>query len=580
MRPVQLLIGLCAVIPPLAVQAQADAGSLLNQQQRQERRIPDRLPEAQGDAARPTLKSEAGKKVLVKRIRFSGAVQLATPAELQAVVADAIGKELDFAALEQLAARVSSFLKSKGYLLARAYLPRQDLTDGELEIALLEGRLDGSSGAGKAFTISAEGQTHLRIQPERLAAIAASYLAPGATVREGDLERATLLMNDLPGISARASLEPGLDADSTRVAITAQEGPLFGASASADDYGNRDTGPDQLSLAAQFNDPFRIGDQANLSLTHTSGLDLARLSYGVPLGSQGLKLTAALSDMSYKIIRGTGQEAGLKGSSTSTSLTLAYPVIRSRITNLNTSLGYSSKALKDDSQAGNLRDKRLDNWSLGVSGDRLDNLAGGGVTSGNLSWTGGTLDLSRNADDAASDAATYQAQGSFNKFSYGLSRLQKLPSNFTLSAALSGQVSSDNLDSSEKFILGGPYGVRAYSGSEGIGDAGWLVNLELRYDLPGSTTWGNLQFISFVDAGGIQLHTDTKGIPNATATAQNSYDLSGWGVGINLSKAASHSVRLGWAKRIGSNPGRSVSGLDADSQSNTSRVWLQANVWF
>ncbi|HEX5394613.1 MAG TPA: ShlB/FhaC/HecB family hemolysin secretion/activation protein, partial [Rhodocyclaceae bacterium] len=132
----------------------------------------------------------------------------------------------------------------------------------------------------------------------------------------------------------------------------------------------------------------------------------------------------------------------------------------------------------------------------------------------------------------------------------------------------------------EKFLLGGPNGVRAYPGAEGSGDNGWLFNLELRYDVLGGTDWGQLQFIGFYDLGHIELHKDTKGIAITGATGKNAYDLAGWGLGMNLSKTGSHALRLIWAQKLGSNPGRTAAGMDADGANDNSRVWLQATLWF
>ena len=565
---------------PAFAQPATDAGALQNQQQNQEKRFPDRLPETERQTVHPALKEADSIKVLIKGVRFSGALHLTTEEELQAVVADAVGRELDFSGIEQITSWVTDFLKGKGWFLARAYLPRQDITDGVLEIILLEGRLDSGRGNGRAFTIVFDDKVPPRINPKHLEAIAARYLPTGATAREKDIERALLLMKDLPGISARASLEAGSEADSTRIAIAAQEGSLFTGSVWLDNYGNRDTGEAQANVALRLNDPLGIGDQAGFSGTHTEGIDLVGMTYTLPLGSQGLKLNAAVSGIRYEIIRGLGRDAGLKGGANIAGLTLSYPFIRTRVINFYGSFGYTAKALKDDSLAGNLRDKRLGNWSTGLSGDLLDTYGGGGITSANLNWTSGRLDLSANAADAAIDSLTYRSRGAFNKFVYGLGRLQKLPGAFTLFARFSGQATQGNLDSAEKFILGGPYGVRAYSTSEAMGDSGWLANLELRYDLPGGTPLGNLQLAAFADTGHITLHDDPKDIPIATATDRNSYPLSGWGIGMNLTKTGSHAVRLGWAGKIGDNPGRSVGGLDADSRNDKSRVWLQASLWF
>lgn len=567
-------------IASLPASAQPDAGSLLRELERQQQRLPDRLPEIEIQTVRPALKPTAGVRVVVKSVRFAGAADLATEAELQAVVAYAIGKELDFAGLEQLARAVTEFLRGRGWFLAEAYLPKQDVTDGHIEIVIRPGRLDGKTGRGMPYRIMPGGKLATRIAAERLDAIAAAQLRPGGAAHEGDMERALLLMNDLPGLSAKARLEPGAEAGSTRVLVDVEEGPLLAGNAGIDNYGNRDTGSAQLNVAAQLNDPTGSGDQASVLLTHAQGLDLARLAYVVPLGADGLKLGAVATAMDYRILRGTGQAAGLKGASQTAGLSLAYPFVRSRSRNLHGSVGYQRKALKDDSAAGLLKDKRIGVWNAGAAGDALDGFGGGGLTSWNLAWSGGRVDLARVAADQAADAAGYATQGRYDKLGYGAARVQKLPESFTLFASFAGQSAGKNLDSSEKFMLGGPLGVRAYPGSEGSGDAGWLANLELRFDLPGATDLGQFQLVGYYDTGRVKLHDDARGIAIATATGQNAYALSGWGLGVNLTKTGSHALRLGWASKRGDNPGRSAAGLDADSRADKSRVWLQGTLWF
>lgn len=560
--------------------AQPDAGTLLNQEQRSQQRLPNRLPEAQSPSTSPALKDTGGVRVVVKSVRFTGALDLVGEPELQALVAPAVGKELDFAGLEGLARSVTSFLRSKGWMLAQAYLPKQDVTEGDIDIAVRAGKLDGSNGQGQPFVLVPGGKKPLRMDTARLKAIAAARLPAGAVVNEAELERAMLLMNDLPGISARARLEPGNEADSSRVTVDVEEGPLLTSSLGLDGYGNRDTGMVQLGLAAQLNDLSGMGDQASANATHSEGVDLVRLGYSLPVGSQGLKLGASWSGMRYQILSGTGLAAGLKGESDTTGLTLSYPLLRSRSNNVYATLGFTHKSLKDESLVGVLRDKRVNVWNAALSGDVLDARGGGGLTAWNAGLTTGQLDLSGLPADAAADAAGYDAQGSFDKLNYGISRLQKLPGAFTAFANVSGQAAGKNLDSSEKFLLGGPNGVRAYPGSEGSGDSGWLANFELRYDLPGSTMLGQVQVFGFYDTGHITLHHDPRKIAIATASGLNSYGLAGWGLGATLSKAGSHVVRLLWAEKTGQNPGSTTSGLDADGQADTSRIWLQATLWF
>jgi hemolysin activation/secretion protein len=147
-------------------------------------------------------------------------------------------------------------------------------------------------------------------------------------------------------------------------------------------------------------------------------------------------------------------------------------------------------------------------------------------------------------------------------------------------ANFTGQSAAKNLDSSEKFALGG-MGVRAYPQGEASGDAGALLNLEARYNIPGFE-FGNLQLVGFYDYGSIKLHKTTWagwqpiGLPNFP----NSYSLSGAGFGLNVYKENDFSVRSSVAWKVGSNPGRDALGRDSDSESKSLRFWLQLSKQF
>jgi len=106
--------------------------------------------------------------------------------------------------MASLADRVSTYLRGKGYPLVSAYLPAQDVTDGRIEIAIVEGRIQqGANG------IVLRPDSAVRMSQSRLRAIAEAAVDPGQPARQRDLERAVLLINDLPGVAARGALERG-----------------------------------------------------------------------------------------------------------------------------------------------------------------------------------------------------------------------------------------------------------------------------------------------------------------------------------------------------------------------------------
>lgn len=539
------------------------------------------MPSGPAKAAPIELQDGGGQKVLIKSVRFSGATDLVPEAQLQALVADAIGKELDFLGLQSLAERVTAHLKGKGWFLARAYLPRQDITEGNLEIALIAGRLSQKQPVKVAPT----GKITPRIDPARLQAIADYALPAGAPAQENAMNRAVLLMSDLPGLTARARLEPGDQDGETRILIGVEEDLPQSASLNLANHGSRDTGTAQLTGNFSFNSPLGRGDQISLSATASEGTTLARLAYSVPLGgalgADGWKLNLGYTDMRYRVMSASGRANGLEGQSQSTSIGLLYPWLRSRISNVYLNLSHARKELVDHSRTGTLRDKTVAVSALGLSGDTLDTLGGGGLSTASLSVTSGRLDLNwpddRNADAGASG---YGTAGHYRKLSYSATRLQKLSGSITLYASLNGQKAHKNLDSSEKLYLGGPSGVRAYPGSEGGGDSGAIANLEIRYDWPEVTALGNLQLQAFYDAGWTQLHHDPRNVPITTATQRNHYGITGAGIGISLTQPAGHVIRASYAAKLGSNPGRTAAGLDADSQAKSGRFWLQAMIRF
>ena len=536
--------------------------------------------EPQATTSTPARPAPAGTQatVLVQSVRITGAEGLATQAELNAVVQSAIGQQYDFAGLEQLAEQVSRYLAGKGWLLASAYLPQQDLTNGALEIAVQQSRIEGNAtGDGVQIKPGA----NLRLDPDRIRKTVGAAVFQGntQTPHSDTLERAVLLINDLPGIYASSYLARGSSANTTQIGMEANEGALLSGNAWVDNYGNRYTGAWRTSVMGSLNNPSRQGDQATLMLTAANGTQLGRVGYSLPLGYSGLRAQASASSMSYQI--GEDQaEQNSTGKSDTFGLGLSYPLVRKRESNLSVSLNYDNKALQDKTAGTVSRDKQVDNLSLGLSGDRYDRWQGGGLNNFMLNYTSGQLNLDRVPGDASNDKAGAQTQGSFQKLSYTLARLQRVTEQTSLFAAINGQAATQNLDSSEKFILGGPSGVRAYPGGEASGDRGWIGNIEIRRDLPQARTlgWGDVQVLGFYDVGHIGLQAKPwMAAPNATAS--NSYTLEGVGVGLNISKPGKYTVRLSWSQALGDNPGRNIANdANSDGLKDKQRLWFFASI--
>jgi hemolysin activation/secretion protein len=399
-------------------------------------------------------------------------------------------------------------------------------------------------------------------------------------VEKQDLEDALLRMNDLPGVSARAKLVPGATPQSSRLIIDVEQQPIVSAGVWGDNFGNASTGKAQSNALLTITDLTGYGDLTRLGGTFSEGQQFGQANVSMPLWATGFTANANYQYLTYRDRDDLGKELGLQGYAHYVGLGLDYSLIRSRDVNVRLSEALNWKALVDDSLVGQLQDKRSISETFTVSGDMRDGLFGGGLASWSLGWTFGNLDLSRVESALAVDQLGLQTQGDFHRVNASFARLQKLPGDFSLFARLYGQWASKNLDSSEDFALGGPYGVRGYPVGEGRGDMGLLETIELRYDAPVRAAWGQVQLATFLDGGQVWINRFQDGVPTLNECGCNDYGLASAGLSARWTRE-NVSLSATWAQTLGDNPGRSVfTDANIDGKTSNQQVWLQGTIRF
>ncbi len=542
-------LGWCSLIVPAMAADLPDAGRSLDSV-KQAPELPAKpaavLPAE--PAPRPVLGLPSDIRIAVHGFRISGA-QAFPASELLALVAGAEGQELTLAELQAVAARITRYYRAHGYLLAWAYLPAQEIRDGQVEIAVLEGRLGKVTVDNRAALSPQTVERHL------------AGLHGGEAVKAGELERDLLMLNDLPGVGVKSTLRPGATVGTTDLDIRLEEGRRLTGALDVNNYGNRYIGDLRGGLTLNVNNPSGLGDAVALrGVSSGNGLSYGRLAYQLPVNGAGTRLGAAYSEMRYQL----GMDFSslqAHGSASVSSLYLLQPFVRGRFANLNAQLAFDRKRLEDRVDAtATLSGKTLDVWTLGLSGDRMDRLGGGGLNTWSVNLVSGSLVL--DPDSRALDAVGLRTEGSYLKLGYQLARLQRLGDRFSLYGQLSGQWAGKNLDSAEKFSLGGPYGVRAYPQGEAPADDAWLLNLELRYRL--ADAW---QLAAFADGGEGRL--SHRPLP---ADGRNTRALSGAGLGLVWSRPASFGVSGFLAWKTAADPSSDVD--------RSPRVWVQGVKYF
>ena len=502
----------------------------------------------------PAVAPADSARIQVNSLHLTGQ-SLYTEAELLSVTGFTAGQELSLGELQQMATRIAAFYHEKGYFVAQAYLPAQEIQQGAVTIAVVEGRYGD---------ISLRNQSNLS---DRQVNSSLAGLNSGEVIESSALESRLLLLSDTPGVNVRSTLVPGASVGAADLVVDVVPGQRVNGSIDADNAGNYYTGEYRLGATLNINNLAGQGDVATLRVLHGfDGLNYGRAAYQMQFG----RATAgvAYSRMEYELGK-EFSDLDANGTADIASVFASYPLIRSRRSNLYAQVGYDYKTFEDRIDVIPLEtEKNIHVLMTTLRGDHRDDLGRGGVTAGGVTWSTGVLDIETPEARAADDISA-RRNGNYNKLGMYAMRLQNITERVSLYGAISGQFASKNLDSSEQMSLGGMYGVRAYPQGEAFGDEGYLATVEARYLLAqlSSQQLGQVHLVGFVDGGSVTVNKDP------WDGSDNSRTLTGAGVGVNWLDTNNFSVKTSYARKLGSE--------DATAAPDSNgRFWVQLVKYF
>ena len=527
---------------------------------------------------RPAMTAPAGASFMVNGFKITGNTVL-PEADLQSKLSVLVGKKLNLQQLRDAADQISDYYRAKGYLIARAYIPKQEIRNGIVEMQIIEGRRDKINLQTVGSPIV---QSNVQVD------FIGKAIPQNAVISDAQLERALLLLTDTPGVSnVQSSLEPGTTPGTSDLNLTTTSGPRYFGSVDADNFGSRYAGTDRVGITAGVNSLTGYGDQLTFrgQTTGTNGMqqgsqtNYGRVAYQLPIGSDGFKLGAAYSAMKYQLglnYQGTASN----GDANTASLFGSYPFVRTRNFNLYGQAGYDNLTMTNNSFGFQLSKKTVNNGSVGVSGNSRDAYLGGGMNTFGATATTGNLGLQNSNGYSDLDSLTAQTGGSFQRYNLNFSRLQAVTNSMHFVLNATAQLASKNLDSSQQFYLGGPTGVRAYPVGQGAGSQGALLQLELHQQVLDQSPVGAISAYGFYDLGGVQLFKNTWNnwnYPNPStgqSLSQNT-SLQGAGLGIKATINDRSYLNLTWAHTIGTSQSVSVYGMNANGLNQSNTFWFQ-----
>lgn len=431
-----------------------------------------------------------------------------TAADLQDIWQADLGKTVSVARLFQIAQQITARYAAQGYMLSFAFLPEQEIDNGNVIISVVEGYItdvvfmnaDGSpdSGATAAPAIfRALSRDILRSRP----------------LNRRDMERALLLMNDYPGLGATATFVPDpVNRGASRVNIVLTPAKPLSASLGGDNFLTEDL--ERYSVTARGSIVHR--DIGAIDVSRGCGsscriYDYAAASWSKIVTAGGLKIGASASASGQKPEQGILAPIDFRGRSNDFNFEASYPLVRSRVQNL--SLGARMTISNSDTNTffGTLTRDRLRTADFFVNADLADTYGGSNTARATLSQGLPLFGYTRDNDPRRSrvnGSATFTTLDLYGAREQELSYFTPALSGYSLYVAAQARVApTDPLLSGSQCFYGGNNFGRGYNSGAISGDHCLQGLMELRRDFFIGEQ-GFLRWYGFADVGAVYRKGD------------------------------------------------------------------------
>ena len=439
---------------------------------------------------------------------------------------DMVGKKVSFADLQTIADRVTRKYREDGYIFSRAILPPQKVVDGVVHLHAVEGRI---------VKVILTGHYH---DKKGLIRKFADQIDTHGPANTHNIERYLLLINDLPGITAKSIIKPANVPNGADLIIDVEEKYAEG-SVSFDNRGSKYLGPYRVTAVAAFNDVLGLHDRTTfrgILSTDMKELRFGDITHEEQIGDNGakVKLRAAFThaqpggNVSADNILGDSQMYDIEGD---------YPVVRSRQYNWNLIAGFNYLDSTTDVAGAQTANDHVRTARVGTHFDMTDALDG--VNQIDLTATQGLRILGATPDGAGRSRTNGHEE--FLKGDVTATRIQKLPGLWSAMVSGTGQLADHPLLASEEFTVGGPTFGRAYDTGEISGDNGYAGVAELRYggSVEDSRILESYQVYTFLDYGKVFNYQPVVG-----ESKQDSLTSAGVGFRFNLTHQLSGYIEL------------------------------------
>jgi hemolysin activation/secretion protein len=439
-------------------------------------------------------------KFVLKKLVLEGN-KTYTYAQLEPIFKKSIGKEISLADLQIIAREIEKYYVDNGYILTRVIVPPQEIdASGAVKLQIIEGYISDTVIDGNTKNIKK---------------LINAYVAPvlqSKPLQITVLERAVLLINDIPGVTTKAVLTPSFDTPGATTLVLVVNQALFTGNATWDDRGTKYVGPDQFSTTLQINNVFQAPGQIEFDgkiTANTNELRSGNWQYLAEVFDNGSTFLSAYT--ANQVAPGnTLSPLHITGYSDTASFIYTYPFIRTRRMNLSGTATYDYLNSKTYFSDILVTLDRIESIRFGGSFNAIDGMNGMNLVTGQYSQG---IQLFSGDEQPEIKRSRVDGQKNYSKVLLTYTRLQSLPETWSLFFSTTGQLAFNSLLSAEQLGYGGAQYGSAYDSSEIISDTGIEGKLELRYNSPtAGEFFRTTQYYGSYDFGAMYDKHDIPGI--------------------------------------------------------------------
>lgn len=493
-------------------------------------------PNAIPDAMKATVDEIGSKGVYINSIEVSPS-EILTKEEINGVIGQYVGRNVFMSDIQAAINALNNIYAEKGYVTARAYLPEQTVSNGNIRIELIESKIGNVTVVNNKYTTD---NYILKRMPEK----------PGELFDIVNLEQDVLDFNRYhDGVNLAANLKAGTTPGTTDIELTAQETFPFHLIGMMDNAGRRSTGQLRGGPAIVADSLFHHRDQMTMGSYFSKGAISPFFDYSYPINKKDGRIGFSYSSTFAKVINGQYDWMGLKSNSYLYSLYYDQPIVRTRGFEFRSFASLNYKRSRSWSNLGNLFSQA---YGMPIEDpikdvDQVTSIDVGLNMRKDTKY--GIWYMNQNASMAL---PIFDSESSYFKYSGGILRLHDFSHGVIGQLRGSYQIipNSKHIPYLDQFQTGGLATVRGYSEGVMLGKSGYFFSGELMFPLlPRTITTKEGRTRSFIGnylKGAV--FADTAGIfPYVGEDIYGgSYFLASVGMGLRVQLPGDLSARLYW----------------------------------